>query len=192
MRRRRIIKGVVGGILTLCLVSGTGAAWSWAAEAKAVSPAATSVGAGDPGGAKTPLVLPAASPGVRSRAVSKSDPFRPFIETEVEKKVKKEEGSSKKGSGKSRPLSPLQQSEIGQYRLVGIAGNDDRRTAIVVDGTAKKFYPLFVGTYIGPNEGRVAEILSDRVIVEEPIEDPTKKGKKAQTQRVTMMLHKEE
>lgn len=189
MRRRRVIEGAVVGILTLWLV---GPAWSWAAEAKAVFAAATSVGTVDPGSAKTPLVLPAASPGDRSRAVSKPDPFRPFIETEGEKKIKKEEGPIKKVGEKSRPLSPLQQKEIGQYRLVGIAGNDDRRTAIVVDGTAKKFYPLFVGTYIGPNEGRVAEILSDRVIVEERIEDPTKKEKKAQTQRVMMMLHKEE
>jgi Tfp pilus assembly protein PilP len=192
MRRRRVIEGVVGGILMLWLVGGTGAAWSWAAEAKTVFAAATSVGVGDTGAVKTPVALSAASPGDRSRVVSKPDPFRPFIETEVEKKISKEEALSKKGGGKSRPLSPLQQSEIGQYRLVGIAGNDDKRTAIVVDGTAKRFYPLFVGTYIGPNEGRVAEILSDRVIVEERIEDPTKKEKKAQTQRVTMMLHKEE
>ena len=82
--------------------------------------------------------------------------------------------------------------EIEQFRLVGIAGDDKRRTAIVEDGTAKKIYPLFVGTYIGPNEGRVAEILPDRVIVEERVEDQTKKGKKAQIRRITMMLHKEE
>ena len=184
MRRRRVIEGVAGGLLTLWLVvGGTGALWSWAAEVKAVSPAATSVGAGDTG---------AASPASRSRAVAKPDPFRPFIETDVEQKIRKEDGLDKKGGGKSLPLSPLQQREIGEFRLVGIAGNDDRRTAVVEDGTAKKTYSLFVGTYIGRNEGRVIQILPDRVIVEERVEDPVKKEKKAQTRRMTMMLHKGE
>jgi Tfp pilus assembly protein PilP len=75
---------------------------------------------------------------------------------------------------------------------VGIAGDDRRRTAVVEDGIAKKFYALFIGTYIGPNEGRVVEILPDRVIVEERIEDPNPKVKKAQIKRSTMMLRKEE
>ena len=75
---------------------------------------------------------------------------------------------------------------------MGIAGNDMRRTAVVEDGAAKKNYPLFVGTYIGSNEGRVAQILPDRVIVEERVEDETKKGKQVQIRRITMMLHKEE
>jgi Tfp pilus assembly protein PilP len=75
---------------------------------------------------------------------------------------------------------------------VGIAGDDKRRTAVVEDGTVKKFYPLFVGTVIGPNEGKVVEILPDRVIVEERIEDANPKAKKAQVRRMTMMLRKEE
>ena len=41
--------------------------------------------------------------------------------------------------------------------------------AIVEDGVAKKYYPLFVGTYIGLNGGRVAAILPDRVMVEERV-----------------------
>jgi type IV pilus assembly protein PilP len=159
---------------------------------KPVFTAATSVGAGDPGAAKTPLALPAASPGDRSRAAGKPDPFRPFIETDAEQKIKQEEGSGKKGGGKPLPLSPLQQREIGEFRLVGIAGNNDRRTAVVEEGTAKKTYSLFVGTYIGRNEGRVIEILPDRVIVEERVEDPVKKEKTVQTRRMTMMLHKGE
>lgn len=191
MRRRHVIVGLAGGILTLWLAGGIGAVSSRAAEVKAVSPAAT-IEAGDPGAAATPAAAPAASQPYRSRAVGKPDPFRPFIETDLDQKIKKEEGLSKKGSGKSRPLSPLQQKEIGQFRLVGIAGDDKSRTAVVEDGAAKKIYPLFVGTYIGSNEGRVAQILPDRVIVEERVEDQTKKGKQAQIRRITMMLHKEE
>jgi Tfp pilus assembly protein PilP len=183
MRRRGVIEGIAGGLLTLWLVGGTGALWSWAAEVKAVSPAAISVGAGDTG---------AAAAASRSRAVAKPDPFRPFIETDAEQKIRQEEGLGKKKVEKSLPLSPLQQREIGEFRLVGIAGNDDRRTAVVEDGTAKKTYSLFVGTYIGRNEGRVIQILPDRVIVEERAEDPVKKEKTAQTRRMTMMLHKGE
>jgi Tfp pilus assembly protein PilP len=190
MRRRRVIVGVAGGILTLWLVGGIGAVSSRAAEVKAASPAAT-IEAGAPGAASTPAAEPA-SQSYRSRAVGKPDPFRPFIETDLEKKIRKEGSPGKKEGVKSRPLSPLQQKEIGQFRLVGIAGDDKRRTAVVEDGAAKKIYPLFVGTYIGTNEGRVAQILPDRVIVEERVEDQMKKGKQTQIRRITMMLHKEE
>ena len=191
MRKRHVIVGLVGGILTLWLVGGTGVVSSPAAEAISDSPTAKEIGAGDLGAAATPGTAPAASPSTRSRTVGKPDPFRPFIETDLDQKIKKEE-LSKKGGGKSRPLSPLQQKEIGQFRLVGIAGDDKRRTAVVEDGAAKKIYPLFVGTHIGSNEGRVAQILPDRVIVEERVEDQTKKGKQTQSRRVTMMLHNEE
>ena len=64
--------------------------------------------------------------------------------------------------------------------------------AIVEDGAAKKYYPLFVGTHIGPNGGRIVAIQPDRVIVEEPLPVATEKGKKGQTRRFTVMLHKEE
>lgn len=192
MRRRHVIVGLAGGILTLWLAGGTGVVSSRAAEVKSDSPTANEIGAGDAGAAATPAVAPAASQPYRSRTVGKPDPFRPFIETDLEQKIRKEGSQSKKGGVKSRPLSPLQQMEIKQFRLVGIAGDDKKRTAVVEDGTAKKIYPLFVGTYIGPNEGRVAQILPDRVIVEERVEDQTKKGKQAQIRRITMMLHKEE
>ena len=96
---------------------------------------------------------------------------------------------------KGRPISPLQQAEISQFRLVGIAGSEKKRVAIVEHLTARKFYPLFEGTYIGLNEGRVAEIRPDRVIVEERVESEeikAKKAKKAKIVRTPMMLHKEE
>ena len=65
--------------------------------------------------------------------------------------------------------------------------------AIVEDGVAKKYYPLFVGTYIGLNGGRVVSILPDRVIVEEPFQKTRRRRrKKAQIRRMTIMLHKEE
>jgi Tfp pilus assembly protein PilP len=184
MRRGYVIVGLAGGILTLWLAGGTGVVPSRAAEVKAVSPAGAKVGTGDKGAA--------ASQPYRTRSVGKPDPFGPFIVTDPEPKVRKEEKPVKKEAVKSRPLSPLQQKEIEVFRLVGIGGNEKRRIATVEDGIAKKIYPLFMGTHIGPNEGRVVEILPDRVIVEERIEDQTKKGKQAQIRRIIMTLHKDE
>jgi type IV pilus assembly protein PilP len=92
--------------------------------------------------------------------MSKPDPFRPFIvvETVEKKKIEKKE----------QPLSifPLQRAETDRYRVVGIAGDEDHRVAIAEDA-AKKFYPLLKGTRIGLRNGKVIEILADRVIVEE-------------------------
>lgn len=63
-------------------------------------------------------------------------------------------------------IFPLQREEVEKFRVVGIAGDQNRRVAVVEDA-AKKFYPLFIGTHIGVNKGKVLEILADRVIVEE-------------------------
>jgi len=127
------------------------------------------------------------------RITGKTDPFQPFMETDLALKLKKEEELKKREALKTgRPISPLQQSDVTHFRLVGIAGDRNRRTAVVEDAVAKKFYPLVVGTYIGQHGGRVASILNDRVIVEERIEDPDEKqAKKAKIRRVTVMLHKE-
>jgi type IV pilus assembly protein PilP len=63
-------------------------------------------------------------------------------------------------------IFPLQRAETDKYRVVGIAGDKDYRVAIAEDAT-KKFYPLLKGTRIGLHNGKVIEILGDRVIVEE-------------------------
>ncbi len=105
----------------------------------------------------------------------KPDPFRPFVDDEIAAKKKAE----KKGVGS---IYPLQRTEVEKFRLVGIAGDQSRRVAIVVDDGTKKHYPLIVGTHIGVNKGKVIEILPDRVIVEEY---KTKKAK-----RIIIKLHK--
>jgi Tfp pilus assembly protein PilP len=191
MMRRHFIATMAGGALMLLLIGGTGTFEGWTAETKTTPPALPAVGAGGAGVKTIPVVEPAAAPVFIYRAAGKSDPFRPFIETDPTLK-KKREGELKKMPGpKSRPISPLQQAEIGQFRLVGIVGDEKSYVAIVEDGVAKKFYPLHVGTYIGLNGGRVASILPDRVIVEERVETQAKKAKKAQVNRITVMLHKE-
>ncbi len=189
MKRRQVIWGLAVGFLTLWFVGGIDTVWSRAAEVKALSPAAMKAATEGKKTAAIPLVAPASSQPYRQRTIGKADPFKPFIETDREQSVKM---LGTKGGGKIRPISPLQQKDIGQFRLVGIVGDDKRRTAVVEDGTAKKIYPLQVGTYIGLNEGRVTEILPDRVIVKERVEDQTKKAKKAQIRRIIITLHKEE
>lgn len=106
--------------------------------------------------------------------LGKPDPFRPFIvvETVEKKKVEKKAPPS---------MFPLQRAETGMYRVVGIAGDEYNRVAIAED-SAKKFYPLLKGTRIGLRNGKVVEIMADRVIVEEY------EGKK--TKRVILKLRK--
>ncbi|MDI6775637.1 MAG: pilus assembly protein PilP [Syntrophales bacterium] len=113
--------------------------------------------------------------------VGKPDPFQPFIEKEISKKKKAEKLQT-------LPISPLQGLSIDQFRLVGIAGDDKRRMAVVED-VREKFYPLFEGTYIGRNNGRVVKILADRVIIEEKVK--TSAGK-TQVEQITIRLHGEE
>lgn len=95
--------------------------------------------------------------------VGKPDPFKPFID--LGPKVKAMKKPAEKSAG-LLPISPLQRLELSAIRVVGIAGDDRNRKAIVED-RQKKFYPIQVGTYIGTNNGMIKEILADRVIVEE-------------------------
>src|SRR5665811_230267 len=90
----------------------------------------------------------------------------------------------------NQEISPLQRADIDTFLLVGIAGDQNGRTAIVEDKAAKRFYPLFMGTHIGKNGGRVAAILADRVIVEEIVRGDQKKTKQRQVNRIEMFLHK--
>ena len=166
-----------------------------APQTAVVKPAAPQTTVIAPPAPQAAAVAPAAPQTYSYNPTGKADPFLPFVETDLavkkekEKKAKEEELKKKARSSK-RPISPLQMAEIKQFRLVGIAGDDRMRMAIVQDTTVKKYYPLFVGTNIGPNEGRVASILSDRLIVEEPIpEAQPGKAQKKQNRTITIMLH---
>ena len=107
-----------------------------------------------------PAVAPASIDNYSYDPSGKPDPFKPFIVIDViavkQQVLKKAETS----------MFPLQRAETEKYRVVGIAGDKDHRVAIAEDAT-KKFYPLFIGTHIGLYNGKVIEIMADRVIVEE-------------------------
>ena len=122
----------------------------------------------------------------------KSDPFKPFMETDVSL-IKKKEGALKPKKAKpDKAISPLQKADIDRFQLVGIAIDKNEKTAIVEDKSAKKHYPVFVGTTIGLNGGRVTEILADKFIVEEIIESDNKKTTKKHVKRIEVYLHKEQ
>jgi type IV pilus assembly protein PilP len=112
--------------------------------------------------------------------IGKPNPFKPFIEQELSPK--------KKTESRTLPISPLQRGGIDQFRLVGISGDDHHRIAIVQDVKGKA-YPIFLGTYIGQNGGRVVEILPDRIIIEEKNKAADKQAK---AKRLTMKLRKDE
>jgi type IV pilus assembly protein PilP len=109
-----------------------------------------------------PIPAPAPVDNYSYNPSGKPDPFLPFIMVEILRKKKIE--SKEKEAVFS--IFPLQRAEAEKYRVVGIAGDKDHRVAIVEDA-AKKFYPLLLGTRIGLHNGKVIEVMADRVIVEE-------------------------
>jgi type IV pilus assembly protein PilP len=108
------------------------------------------------------------------RPSGKPDPFRPLVDTKIA-------AASKVKAAKQQSIFPLQKAGAENFTVVGIMGDENRRMAVVEDA-AKKFYPLFIGTSMGLNNGKVTDIQADRVIVEE------REGKKAR--RVVLTLRK--
>ncbi len=158
MKKRLIISNIVICIFIV-------AAHAFAAEDKnilnAISPASTVSVAPQPQIQQPPPVAQAPDNTYSYNPLGKPDPFRPFVEVEVEVAVKKKGEKTEVAS-----IFPLQRISAEQFRVVGIAGDNIRRVAVVEDAT-KKFYPLFAGTHIGLHNGKVIEIMADRVIVEE-------------------------
>ncbi len=144
--------------------------------------------AAPPAQAKPEAASDAASPDkpeYRYDPKGKLDPFKPFVRLEVPTPTAKK-GPEKKPMGN---LTPLQRVSLDKVRVTGIAGSSTKRVAMVEDGGGKGFI-VYVGTLIGMNDGKVVQILSDRVIVEEKLEGSSK-GKE-RFHRVALKLHKEE
>ncbi|MBI4621551.1 MAG: pilus assembly protein PilP [Desulfobacterales bacterium] len=110
----------------------------------------------------------------------KRDPFKPFI--------------SKLTVGKSKitgvRLTPLQRYNFSQLKLIGIIWRDDKNiAAAMVEDPEGKGYVLKKGTLIGENNGRVINILKDRVIIEEVYRNNSGKIK---TRTASLKLHNAE
>ena len=87
--------------------------------------------------------------------IGKPDPFKPFIQL-----------TPVKGGTRKYPLTPLQRYEVSQLKLVAVISTPEGNIALVEDSAGKGFF-LKKGTEIGSNDGKVKQILSEKVIVEE-------------------------
>ncbi len=121
-----------------------------------------------------PQVLPTPANAYSYNPLGKSDPFKPFIDVQITTAIKEK-------TVKVVSIFPLQKAEVENFKLVGIIGDDRHRVAMVEDST-KKFYPLFIGTRIGLHNGKVTDILADRVTVDELDGEKVK--------RIILKLHK--
>jgi hypothetical protein len=88
------------------------------------------------------------------------DPFEPVTGDKPRLAVKK----------KTKPSSPLKALDPSQLKLVGVMLSDKGNKALVEDASGKG-YVVREGTTVGINTARVSQIIKDRVIIEEEIED---------------------
>jgi len=115
--------------------------------------------------------------------IGKPDPFQPFVDKDIALKKKAEKAVN------ILSIFPLQRVGIDQFNLVGIAGDAERRFAVLEIKDAKaRFYPVAVGTVIGLNNGKVVEIKRDVIVIEEVIKGRT--GQKIN--RITKKLRRDE
>jgi len=106
------------------------------------------------------------APSYEYNPMGKIDPFQPLFRIKAEREVT----AQKEVKKKRLPLTPLQKLSLGQLKVVGIIQSPAGDKALVEDSAGKGFI-VTRGTYIGQNFGQVKEILKDRVIVEEEVED---------------------
>ncbi len=150
-----------------------------AAPEKPAAPAAPAPAAPEKASAAPPEAVPAAADAGEKKPVTvsylltgiydptgKIDPFLPLYKEEPVTKAKETE---KKKKIRRLPLTPLEKVDLSQLKLVGIIRAPSGNRALVEEATGKG-YIVKQGTYIGINAGRVVDILSDRLIVEEEVE----------------------
>ncbi|MBW1956676.1 MAG: pilus assembly protein PilP [Deltaproteobacteria bacterium] len=94
----------------------------------------------------------------------KIDPFQPLF------RQKPETMAQKKRRVRKGPLTPLEKVGLSQLQLTGVILAKSGNKALVKEASGKG-YVVKVGTPIGTNFGRIVQILNDRIIVEEEVED---------------------
>jgi type IV pilus assembly protein PilP len=94
----------------------------------------------------------------------KIDPFVPLYNEEqvvaAAKPTKRRRGH----------LTPLEKVDLSQLTLLGVILAPSGNRAMVAEAGGKG-YVVTIGTYMGISSGRVIEILKDRIIVEEEVEN---------------------
>ncbi|MFO7861493.1 MAG: pilus assembly protein PilP [Desulfosalsimonas sp.] len=98
------------------------------------------------------------------------DPFEPFMRGSSRQESGEEEDGAE--LQRRRPQTPLEKIALSQLKLTAILrlASDNDAIAMVEDPSGKG-YVVKKGTWIGDQGGRVAEIRSDRIIVQEQYKD---------------------
>lgn len=101
-------------------------------------------------------------PGRYYSRLGRMDPFTPFLyKPEPEVTPTEQEQLQIRA-----PQTPLERMDLAQLRLTAVLRMPGRNRALVEEATGKG-YVISKGTYIGNKGGQVAEIMPDRVIIEE-------------------------
>ena len=95
----------------------------------------------------------------------KVDPFKPLFSSEPALPVADVERPERR-----TPTTPLEMIDLSQLTLVGIVHSVDSKSALVEE-TSGKGYIVKEGSFIGVNSGKVVQIVQDKIIVEEEIEN---------------------
>lgn len=103
-------------------------------------------------------------------SAGKVNPFVPlFRNTET---ADAQQSTPTKAKRKKRvPRTPLERVDLSQLKLTGIIRSPQTNKALVEEATGKG-YVVTVGTYMGNQGGKITEILEDRIIVEEEVDNP--------------------
>lgn len=103
--------------------------------------------------------------------VGKIDPFRPLFTEEPAIETVAAFSKADKSKRKKRiPRTPLEKIDLSQLKLVGIVKSSDVNRALVEEVSGKG-YVIKKGTYIGVNAGKVVQILDDKIVIEEEVEN---------------------
>ncbi len=94
----------------------------------------------------------------------KLDPFEPLFQEKAVVVV------PRKKTRKRKRVTPLEKLDLSQLKLVGVIRSLSGNRALVEDATGKG-YVVTKGTYIGTRFGKIVEILADRIIVAEEVEN---------------------
>lgn len=108
-----------------------------------------------------PVKIEPLSPDFKYKPQGKIDPFSSLFKVQEEDRKKRK---------RSHVMTPLEKKDISQYKLVGVILSAKGNKAIVQEDSGKG-YVVTRGTYIGVNEGRVVEILKDRIVCEEEVQN---------------------
>jgi type IV pilus assembly protein PilP len=178
--KRRRSSEVVGGLILigfLLMLAACGGTPSAPVPAKGKAAPVENKAAVAPKPAEKPEVAKKEEPEFTYNPAGKPDPFKPFIQL-----------TPTKVGAKGVPLTPLQRYETTQLKLVAIIATREGNVAMVEDSAGKGFF-LKKGTAIGMSDGKVTQILKDRVVIQEFVQDVSGQTKQNE---VLLYLHRTE